>query len=122
MASIPVIPATPTPVFVTETRKVRADNRPVAVEKSVDVSAETRKPVQAPLAQSTSRSDEVSDAPVDEALSDIRPVIEKLDGEKDASKVLGVEEPDDEGRALQASEAYGALRKPDADLTTVGTI
>lgn len=122
MASIPVVPATPTPVFVTETRKVRADNRPVAVERSVDVTHEPRKPIQAPITPAKSSSEEVNEAPIDETLSDVRPVIEKLDGEKDISKVLGTEEPVEDDRVLQASEAYSALRKPDSDLTPVGTI
>ncbi|MEL6687448.1 MAG: hypothetical protein AAFP97_07485 [Pseudomonadota bacterium] len=122
MASIPVIPAAVTPVSVTETRKVRADNRTVAVEKSVDVSHEPRKPAQAPINPSNLSSNETVEAPIDEPLSDVRPVIERLDGEKDASKVLETEEADQQERALQASEAYSALRKPDADLTPVGTI
>lgn len=122
MASIPVIPATPVPVFITETRKVRADNRPVAVEQSVDASPETRKSAQAPIAPASSSSKTPVQAPMDQALSDVRPVIEKLDGEKDDAQVLETEEPDNEDRALQANEAYGALRKPEADLTPVGTV
>lgn len=122
MASVPVIPATPTPVFITENRKVRADDRPIAVEKTVDVSHEPRKPVEAPITPPSLSAEPEIDAPLDDALSQIRPVIEKLDGEKDVSKVLGAEEADEGGRALQASEAYGALRKPDAELTPVGTI
>ena len=122
MTSIPVVPAAVTPVSVTETRKVRADNRPVAVEQSVDVSHEPRKPAQAPIKPSNLSSNAAVEAPIDETLSDVRPVIEKLDGEKDVSKVLGTEEADQQERALQASEAYGALRKSDTDLTPVGTI
>ena len=122
MASIPVIPATPTPVFVTESRKVRADDRPVAVEKTVDVSHEPRKAVEAPVTPPTSSTKKDPQAPLDDALSEVRPVIEKLDGQKDVSEVMSQEEADDDGRALQASEAYGALRKPDEDLTPVGTI
>lgn len=122
MASIPVVPATPTPVFVTEARKVRADDRPVAVEKTVDISPETRKPVEAPVTPPATNLNEEIEAPLQEALSEIRPAIERLDGEKDASEVLTKEESDQNGRSLQASEAYSALRKPEPELTPVGTI
>ena len=122
MASIPVVPATPTPVFVTEARKVRADDRPVAVEKTVDISPETRKPVEAPVTPPATNLNEEIEAPLQEALSEIRHAIERLDGEKDASEVLTKEESDQNGRSLQASEAYSALRKPEPELTPVGTI
>ncbi|MGB3456250.1 MAG: hypothetical protein WBG08_09320 [Litorimonas sp.] len=122
MASIPVVPATPTPVFVTETRKVRADDRSVSVERSIDISPESR-PVPdnpAPLAIDMAMPD--PDTPLEETLSDVRPVIERLDGTQDTGEVLGNEEPDEDSRALEASEAYQALRKPDEALTPVGTI
>lgn len=105
MASIHITPITPVPVSVTETRVVRADNRPIPVEQAVDVSPETRK---------------LPEAPMDDRLSDIRPVIERLDGAKDLAETLEAEEPDQDDRSMQANEAYKTLRGEDADTTSVG--
>lgn len=105
MASIHIMPITSVPVTVTETRTVRTDNRKIPVEQAVDVTPETRK---------------LPDAPMDEALSDIRPVIERLDGAKDIAETLDVEEPDQDDRAMQANEAYKTLRADDVDNTPVG--
>lgn len=46
------------------------------------------------------------DAPIDTLLSDVRPVIERLDGARDIAKVLGPEPTIPEDRALQADAAY----------------
>lgn len=105
MASIHITPITPVPVAVTETRTVRADNRPIPAEQAVDASPETRK---------------MPEAPMDDRLSDIRPVIERLDGAKDLAETLDVEEPDQDDRSMQANEAYKTLRADDADNTPVG--
>jgi len=124
MASIQAIPITPTPVAVTETRSVRADNRPVPVEHVVDMSPESRKLPDTPaqtgeLAKSASGTSK--DAPMESALSDIRPVIERLDGAKDVAETLEAEEPDQEDRSMQANEAYKTLRETDGEKTSVGT-
>lgn len=124
MASIQAIPITPTPVAVSETRSVRADNRPVPVEQVVDMSPETRK-----LPDSQAQTGELakpsggtsSDAPLESALSDIRPVIERLDGAKDVAETLEAEEPDQEDRSMQAKDAYNTLRETDDEKTSVGT-
>jgi len=108
MASIQTLPISPTPVppSVTEAHVVRTDNRNVPVEQVVDASPETRK---------------LPDAPMDKALSDIRPIIERLDGTKDVAETLEAEEPDQDDRAMQANEAYQTLRNSDEDKTSVGT-
>ena len=105
MASIHMTPITPVPVAVTETRSVRSDNRQIPVEQAVDVLPKTRK---------------LPDAPKDDILADIRPVIERLDGAKDDAETMAVEEPDQEDRVLQANEAYKTLRADDPERTPVG--
>jgi hypothetical protein len=122
MASIPVIPATPTPVFVTEVRKERTDDRPLEVERTVDISPETKKMSDGPVAAPLTKPELGDQSPIEETLSDVRPVIERLDGQRDISAALETNEPDQDDRSLQASEAYQALREPEADLTPVGTI
>ena len=108
MASIQTLPITPTPVLpsVTEARSVRTDNLNVPVEQVVDSSPEPRK---------------LPDAPMDKHLSDVRPIIERLDGTKDVAETLEAEEPDQDDRAMQADEAYKTLRESDEDRTAVGT-
>jgi hypothetical protein len=105
MASIHITPITSVPVAVTETRSVRSDNRQIPVEYAVDALPETRK---------------LPDAPKDDILAYIRPVIERLDGQKDDVETVAVEEPDQEDRALQANEAYKTLRVEDPEKTPVG--
>lgn len=105
MASIHIMPITPVFASVTETRTVRADNRPIPVEQAVDASPETRK---------------LPDALMDDSLSNIRPVIERLDGEKDLAETLDVEAPDQDDRAMQANEAYKTLRVDEGEKTPVG--
>lgn len=122
MASIQTIPITQTPVAVTEARKVRTDDRPIAVEQSVDVSPESRKLPEALVASTDTPSSVSKDAPLEQALSDVRPVIERLDGTKDVAETLETEEPDQEDRALQANEAYQTLRQPDEEKTPVATV
>lgn len=106
MASIHITPITPTPVVITETRTVRTDARDIPVEQAVDMSPETRK---------------LPDAPLDKTLSDIRPIIERLDGTKDVAETLEAEEPDQDDRSMQANEAYKTLREPEGDKVAVGT-
>ncbi|GHB00623.1 hypothetical protein GCM10009069_24360 [Algimonas arctica] len=106
MASLHTIPITPTPASVTQARAVRTDDRQIPVEQAVDMAPETRK---------------LPDAPIDKALSDIRPVIERLDGAKDVAETLEVEVRDQDDRAMQANDAYQTLRQPDEEKTSVGT-
>jgi hypothetical protein len=105
MASLHTIPITPAPVSVTETRTVRTDDRKIPVEQAVDMSPETRK---------------LPEAPMDKALSDVRPIIERLDGTKDVAETLNIEEPDQDDRSMQANEAYQTLRQSDEENTPVG--
>lgn len=105
MVPIQTIPITPSPVAVTETRAVRTDDRQIPVEQAVDMSPETRK---------------LPDAPLDKALSDVRPIIERLDGTKDVAETLDIEESDQDDRSMQANEAYQTLRQPDEETTSVG--
>jgi hypothetical protein len=124
MASIQTIPITPTPVDVTETRSVRTDNRPVPVEQVVDMSPETRKLPDTPaqtgeLAKSANGTS--GDAPLESVLSNIRPVIERLDGIKDVTETLEAEEPDQDDRSMLANEAYKTLRQTDEEKNPVGT-
>ncbi|MEM9600730.1 MAG: hypothetical protein AAF926_06880 [Pseudomonadota bacterium] len=126
MASFVVPPATPTPVFTTESRNVRTDDAKVPVEQAVDASPESR-PIPDPVTKPALFSPITPDASpkedvVPEALSDVRPVIETLDGTKDIAGTLQTEEPDNADTKLQASGAYQALRQPDeATRTPVGT-
>lgn len=124
MASIHTIPITPSPVSVTETRRVRTDDRLVPVELSVDSTPEVRKLSDTPADTyhvSTIPNQAETDAPIEKVLSDIRPVIEHLDGTKDVAETLEAEEPDQEDRSMQANEAYKTLRQPDEEKTPVGT-
>jgi hypothetical protein len=99
------MPITSVPVVITETRSVRSDNRQIPVEYAVDALPKTRK---------------LPDAPKDDILAKIRPVIERLDGEKDEAEPGVVEEPDQEDRSLQANEAYKTLRVEDPEKPPVG--
>lgn len=105
MLTTQAIPITPSPVAVTETRAVRTDDRQIPVEQAVDMSPETRK---------------LPDAPMDKTLSDIRPIIERLDGTKDVAETLKIEEPDQDDRSIQANEAYQTLRQLDEEKIPVG--
>lgn len=126
MASIGTIAITPTPVAITEARKVRTDDQAIPVEQAVDVSPESRKLPDTVPAPSQDKVAAKSDAPLEKALSDVRPVIERLDGTKDIAEnldeTLEAEEPDDDDRALQARGAYETLRQPDTDKTSVATV
>ncbi|WP_298915827.1 hypothetical protein [uncultured Algimonas sp.] len=75
-----------------------------------------------PFDLSAAASATPKDTPLDAALSQVRPVIERLDGAKDVPDALEAEEPDEKDRALQASEAYRTLREPDMALTPVGIV
>lgn len=122
MASVNIMPATPTPVFATEARRVRADDRSIETDPSVDVSPETRElPETYAAAVEQAGADGESD-PLEDIRPDVRPVIEHLDGAKDATEGLEQEEPDQAEISLQANEAYQTLRQPDDELTPVGTI
>lgn len=124
MASIHTIPITPSPVSVTETRRVRTDDRQVPVELSVDITPEARKLSDTPaetIHVSTLSDEGLTEAKADKVLSDVRPVIENLDGTKDIAESLEAEVPDQEDRSMQANEAYKTLRQPDEEKTPVGT-
>ncbi|GLQ21505.1 hypothetical protein ACFFUB_10250 [Algimonas porphyrae] len=126
MASYALPSATPTPVFTTESRNVRTDDTKVPVEQAVDASPESRK-IPDPITQPALFNPIAPDAApkkevTSDVLSDVRPVIETLDGTKDIVGTLESEEPDQADNRLQASGAYQALRQPDeASRTPVGT-
>lgn len=122
VASHALPPITPTPVFTTETRRVREDNRAVPVEQSVDNVPDARK-LPDPLVKS-GNTDPImpKNDPMDEVRPDVRPVIERLDGTKDIAAALEAEEPDAADTSLQANGAYQTLRQPDEEPTPVGTV
>ena len=127
MASIATAPVTPVPVFATESRTNRADDAQLPVDKTVDVTPESKR-VPEKLVKSESLqpqpagASDLAERPVDLIRPNVRPVIEKLDGVQDIVEMASDEDTERADIQLQASEAYHALRKPDDNLTPVGTI
>jgi hypothetical protein len=123
MASIREI-HTPTLVSITKTRRTRADNLPISVTQSIDTPDERRDQSgeEDHTAHPSTEFDEILiEEPVDTVLSDVPTMIERRDRTQDVVAVLAAEEPDQEGRSMQANEAYQTLRQPDEEKTSVGT-
>lgn len=122
MASVNIIPATPRRALTSKARRVRADERSIETDPSVDVCAEARK-LPETYAATVERDSTNSEADTHETLRpDVRPLIGHPDGASDMTGSLEQEEPDQADVSLQANEAYQALRQSDEEPTTVGTI
>lgn len=120
--SIPTKLITPTPAFVTKSRKARKDNRAIATDASVDAASENLKLTDMSARPFELESDSNESKTSQDMSSDDRAPVILLEAPQGLDEVLEPEEPDQADVALQANGAYQTLRQSDEDITPVGTI